>query len=48
MWLRHAGPLTNVAAACELDPGFPSNVASLMVMGGAEAGGNVTATGREG
>ena len=36
------GPLTNLALACKLDAGFPNAVKRLVVMGGAEARGNVT------
>ncbi|KAI8474392.1 MAG: Inosine/uridine-preferring nucleoside hydrolase domain-containing protein [Monoraphidium minutum] len=38
------GPLTNVALACQLDPGLPQRLASFTVMGAAEAVGNVTPT----
>ena len=37
------GPLTNVACALVLDPRIASRTARLVVMGGALAGGNVTA-----
>ena len=37
------GPLTNIALALRLDPGLPSRVARLVVMGGAVTGhGNIT------
>lgn len=37
------GPLTNIAAALDLDPDFASNVARIVLMGGSlEEGGNVT------
>lgn len=38
------GPITNIAAAMEIDPGFAANVREIVVMGGAlDAPGNVTA-----
>ena len=37
------GPLTNIAAAMELDPSFCSNLKGMVVMGGSlRAGGNIT------
>lgn len=37
------GPLTNIAAAIDLDPDFTSNVARIVLMGGSlEEGGNIT------
>jgi purine nucleosidase len=36
------GPLTNIAAAVEADPAFAGNVHSVVLMGGAEGGGNMT------
>ncbi|QUJ75629.1 nucleoside hydrolase [Sulfitobacter albidus] len=37
------GPLTNIARAVEIDPGFVGNLAQLVIMGGAlDAPGNVT------
>ncbi|WP_165962767.1 nucleoside hydrolase [Occultella glacieicola] len=36
------GPLTNIAAAVEADPAFVENVASVVLMGGAEGAGNMT------
>lgn len=37
------GPLTNIAAALDLDPAFAQNVARIVLMGGSlEEGGNVT------
>lgn len=37
------GPLTNIAAAIDLDPEFPSNVKRIVIMGGSlEEGGNIT------
>ena len=37
------GPITNIAAAIEMDPGFATNVREIVVMGGAlDAPGNVT------
>ncbi|KAL4857438.1 Pyrimidine-specific ribonucleoside hydrolase RihA [Chlorella vulgaris] len=38
------GPLTNIALACKLCEDLPSKVGRLVVMGGAEAAGNVTPT----
>jgi inosine-uridine nucleoside N-ribohydrolase len=38
------GPLTNVALAIKLDPGFVKNVRRLVVMGGGHEVGNVTAS----
>lgn len=38
------GPLTNIAAALDLDAGFAANVARIVLMGGSlEEGGNITA-----
>ena len=38
------GPLTNIAAALDLDPDFASNVARIVLMGGSlEEGGNINA-----
>lgn len=43
VWLVPVGPLTNVAAALELDPELPALVAGVSLMGGsAAAPGNVT------
>lgn len=42
-WLVPIGPLTNVAAALELDPGLAQRIAGISLMGGAIAMGNVTA-----
>ena len=43
VWLVPVGPLTNIAAALELDPGLPGLVAGVSLMGGsARAPGNVT------
>ena len=37
------GPLTNIAAAIELDPSFCGNLKGMVVMGGSlRAGGNIT------
>ena len=36
------GPLTNIAAAIQLDPEFITNVARIVVMGGGISGGNIT------
>jgi inosine-uridine nucleoside N-ribohydrolase len=37
------GPLTNIALALQADPSLPSLLSSITIMGGAAAGGNVTA-----
>lgn len=36
------GPLSNLAAAIAIDPGFPANVAELIIMGGAVNKSNIT------
>lgn len=36
------GPLTNIAQAVQKDPGFVENVKELVIMGGAENGGNMS------
>jgi len=41
-WIAAVGPLTNVAAAIERDPGLARRVAGITIMGGAVAMGNVT------
>ena len=38
------GPLTNIAEALQTDPTLPDRLSGLTIMGGAAAGGNVTAT----
>ena len=38
------GPLTNIALALQADPTLPSLLGGITIMGGAAAGGNVTAT----
>lgn len=42
-WLVAIGPLTNVAAVLQRDPGFASRLAGISIMGGSTSGGNVTA-----
>lgn len=43
VWVVAVGPLTNVALAIRLDPGFVDRIAGLVLMGGSAATGNVTA-----
>jgi inosine-uridine nucleoside N-ribohydrolase len=42
LWLVPTGPLTNVALAMRLDPGFTDRLAGICLMGGGALGGNVT------
>ena len=42
LWLVPTGPLTNVALAMRLDPGFAGRLAGIALMGGGALGGNVT------
>lgn len=42
LWLVPTGPLTNVALAMRLDPGFTERLAGICFMGGGALGGNVT------
>lgn len=43
LWLVPTGPLTNVALALRVDPGFASRLAGICLMGGSATAGNVTA-----